>query len=61
MLGFLSEELVWAIARERQEEMRNIRPHTEIRPDPERSTQERQRRDPVSIWLAGYLRADTGR
>ncbi|MBI2912395.1 MAG: hypothetical protein HYY03_00565 [Chloroflexi bacterium] len=29
------EELVWAVARERQEEARQTQPHTEDRPQPE--------------------------
>ena len=36
MLGFISEELVQAICREREDEARRVRPHTERRPDPER-------------------------
>jgi hypothetical protein len=28
MLAFISEELVWAIRREREEEARKVRPHT---------------------------------
>jgi hypothetical protein len=31
MQAYIAEELIWAIAREREEEVRKIRPHTERR------------------------------
>jgi hypothetical protein len=34
MSSFITEELVWAITREREEEARKVRPHTErVRPE----------------------------
>lgn len=35
-MSFMADELVWAITRERNEEVRRIRPHTEVR-GPEKS------------------------
>jgi hypothetical protein len=37
MLAYFAEELVWAIARERKEEIRKVRPHTERRTDADRT------------------------
>ena len=36
MLSFVVDELVWAVVREREEEARMTRPHTEKLPDAER-------------------------
>lgn len=38
MTSFITEELVWAITREREEEARKVRPHTERRDRPNDST-----------------------
>jgi len=37
MSSFITDELVWAITREREEEARRIRPHTELKMAQERS------------------------
>ena len=37
MLSFLTDELVWAAIREREDESRNTRPHTSGWPSTERS------------------------
>ncbi len=37
MLSFVVDELVWAVVREREEEARSTRPHTEKKSDAERS------------------------
>ena len=54
MLGFMADELVWALCREREEEARSIRPHTEKRPDAERPV-----RQPSNwgYWVAAALRS----
>ena len=57
MLSFVTNELVWAIQREREEEIRNIRPHTARKPDPERTTHDPNGQGPVGLWIAPSLRA----
>ena len=54
MLGFVTNELVWAVGREREEEARNTHPHTEKRPDSEKPVV----RAPVDwgYWIALALR-----
>lgn len=52
MLGFLSDELVWAIARERGDELRATHPHTRRRPDVE-AVQAQSR---MWLWLDGALK-----
>jgi hypothetical protein len=56
MLSFISEELVWTIARDREEEARRVHPHTARRPDPERSTHESELRRAEPYWIAPALR-----
>jgi len=56
MLGFISEELVQSICREREDEARRVRPHTEQRPDPERTTHESDLRRVTPLWNAPALR-----
>ena len=46
MYAYPLEELAWAIAREREEEARHIRPHTEERPRP---------LEPLRSWLSRWL------
>ena len=53
MFGFLADELVWALCREREEEARSIRPHTAKRPDTERVIRERS---DWGYWVALALR-----
>ena len=43
MMSFMPDELVWAMQREREREARNVLPHTERKPDAERSTLEQER------------------
>jgi len=43
MSSFITDELVWAITREREEEARRIRPHTELK-----TAQENSRTQPPS-------------
>lgn len=61
MFGFISEELVWTICRERQDEARRARPHTARRPDPERSTHELEQRRAVPMWNAPALKHGVSR
>jgi hypothetical protein len=61
MLGFISEELVWTICREREDEARRVRPHTARRPDPERSTHEFEQRRVAPFWNAPALRNSASR
>jgi len=56
MLSFISEELVQTISREREDEARRVRPHTERRPDPERTTHESDQRRASPLWNALALR-----
>ena len=56
MLSFISEELVQTISREREDEARRVRPHTERRPDPERTTHESAQRRASPLWNAPALR-----
>lgn len=56
MFGFVSEELVWAVCRDREEEARRANPHTAGRPDPERMTHEAETRRAIWSWTAPNLR-----
>ncbi len=56
MLGFISEELVQTICREREDEARRVHPHTERRPGPERTTHESEQRRTTPLWNAPALR-----
>ena len=56
MLAFITEELAWAVARERDEEARRVRPHTARRPDPARSTHEDEERRVDLYWSAPAIR-----
>jgi hypothetical protein len=58
MLGFMSDELVWAVAKEREGDARKVRPHTEYRPE-SRQPREHEEHHALGIWLAPYLRAGT--
>ncbi len=61
MLGFISEELIQTICREREDEARRVRPHTERRPDPERMTHESDQRRATPLWSAHALRDGVSR
>jgi hypothetical protein len=56
MLGFISEELIWAMSRERDEEARRVRPHTARRGDPERTTHQADQWRAQLSWSAPALR-----
>ncbi len=56
MLSFISEELIKTASREREDEARNVRPHTKRRPDPDRMTHESDQRRAVPLWNAPALR-----
>jgi hypothetical protein len=60
MMSFMPDELVWAMQREREREARNVLPHTERKPEAERSTLE-QERNPVGVWVGPSLRAGSCR
>lgn len=56
MLSFITEELIQTICREREDEARRVRPHTERQPDPERTTHESAQRRASPLWSAAVLR-----
>jgi hypothetical protein len=56
MFAFVSEELVWAMQREREEEVRAVHPHTERKPDPERHVHGTAGHSRLGIWLDSHLR-----
>jgi len=56
MLSFMTDELVWAIQRERQEEARKLRPHVEPKPQSERAVLGHDERDGGGLWLGRTLR-----
>lgn len=56
MMSFMPDELIWAMQREREREARNVHPHTERKPDAERSPLEQQR-NPLGVWVGPSLRA----
>ncbi len=56
MLSFISEELIKTVCREREDEARKVRPHTERRPDPDRMTHESDQRRAAPLWNAPALR-----
>jgi hypothetical protein len=56
MLGFMSDELVWAVVKEREGDARKVRPHTEAKPD-ERQPNEHAEHHTLGVWLAPHLRA----
>jgi hypothetical protein len=53
MLSFLTDELVWAATREREDEARNTHPHTEGWPEPQRSMTPP---NPIGHWMSLALR-----
>jgi hypothetical protein len=57
MLGFVTDELVWTVCRERLEEARRVHPHTARQPDPERTTHEAEQRRSDWLWSAPNVRA----
>jgi hypothetical protein len=56
MFAFVSEELVWAMTREREEEARRVHPHTERKPDPERHTHDTKGHSTLGLWFDAHLR-----
>ena len=61
MFTFMPDELIWAIRREREEEARNVMPHTTPRPDPERSVAQFRPEQRPAKWIAASLKAGSGR
>ena len=57
MLSFFSDELVWAVLREREEDARKVRPHTATKPEGERRAHEHEDHRARVLWVAQYLRA----
>jgi len=53
MLGFMADELVWAMCHEREEEARKIRPHTEKRPEGDHLVRDRS---DWGYWVAQAIR-----
>ena len=53
MYSYLNDELVWAFIREREDEARNIRPHTQQWPRTERAMVPA---NPLRYWLSLALR-----
>ena len=53
MLSFLSDELVWAAIREREDEARATHPHTTGWPEPQRSMASP---NPLRQWMTLALR-----
>ena len=56
MMGFISDELVRAVVKEREEDARKVRPHTDCEPE-ERQSYEHDDHHAHGTWLAPYLRA----
>lgn len=56
MLSFITDELVWAIRREREDSARNVRPHTQGLHSIERVTHEAETRETEGTWIARALR-----
>lgn len=61
MFAFMPDELIWAIRREREEEARNVMPHTARKPDPERSIPEYRPEQAPASWISASLKAGSGR
>ena len=58
MLNFIPDELIWAIQREREQELRAVLPHTKHKPDPERHSHERKdAHNTLGLWVSPSLRA----
>jgi hypothetical protein len=51
MSSFITDELVWAITREREEEARRVRPHTERRTAPDETNTPPTSRGGRIAWL----------
>ncbi len=59
MFSFMPDELVWAMQREREQEVRAVLPHTKHKPDPERHVHERtDNHTTLGLWVTPGLRAD---
>jgi hypothetical protein len=55
----MPDELIWAIRREREEEARNVMPHTTPKADPERSVRQFRPEQPAARWISARLKAGT--
>jgi hypothetical protein len=60
MMSFMPDELVWAMQREREQEARDVLPHTRGKRKPERATIEQERND-LGVWVGPNLRAGSFR
>ncbi len=56
MYSYLTDELVWALIREREDEVRGIRPHTSGWPNAERAMAPP---NPLRHWISLALRRQT--
>lgn len=56
MMGFMSDELVRAVVKEREGDARKVRPHSEYKPET-RVPHEHDEHRALGAWLAPYLRA----
>lgn len=57
MFTFMPDELIWAIRREREEEARNVMPHTSRKPDPERTVHDFRPEQRSPNWVSPSLKA----
>ena len=60
MMSFMPDELVWAMQREREQEARDVLPHTRGKRKVERATKEQDRND-LGVWVGPNLRAGSFR
>ena len=60
MFTFMPDELIWAIRREREDEARNVLPHTARRPDLERTFHQFRREQRPASWVSPSLKAGNG-
>jgi hypothetical protein len=57
---FMPDELIWAIRREREEEARNVMPHTSRRADSERVVHTHRPEQASPSWVSSSLKAGNG-
>jgi hypothetical protein len=56
----MPDELIWAIRREREEEARNVMPHTSRRADSERVVHTHRPEQASPSWVSSSLKAGNG-
>jgi hypothetical protein len=59
-MSFMPDELVWAMQREREQEARDVLPHTRGKRKAERATIE-QEHNGLGVWVGPNLRAGSFR